>query len=284
MVVLAMLRGLLAMEMNHVTFPRSETIAQASMVRKPMRSMFAPAHGWLRRSVVLAHIAAVALAPRLTVAAATPAATPFRVCIDPGHPSENNDGRQLLNGVREVEINWAVAQALRKLLEEKGYAVVLTKSSLGEYVTNRRRAEIANEAGADLMLRLHADSEGPAGFTIYHPRKQGQLKGMKGPSPEMIEASGRAAKAFHGALASTLRQHLKDNGVKGDEQTFIGRKQGALTGSIYSRVPALLIEMANLAKPQDAKWISLPQNQETLAQALLAGIAAVAELKAQPAE
>jgi hypothetical protein len=46
--------------------------------------------------------------------------TPFRVCLDPGHPSENNDGRELLNGVREVEIS---------------YTVVLTKSSLGEYVT-----------------------------------------------------------------------------------------------------------------------------------------------------
>ena len=212
-----------------------------------------------------------------TGSAAEPAKPPFRVCIDPGHPSENNDGRELLNGVREVEINWAVAQALRTLLEQNGYTVLMTKSSLGEYVTNRRRAEIANEAGADLMVRLHADSEGPAGFTIYYPRKQGQTKGMKGPSPEMIEASGHAAKTFHAALASGLRGNLKDNGVKGDEQTFIGGKQGALTGSIYRRVPTLLVEMANLAKQDDAKWISQPENQQRLAQALRAGVVAVAE-------
>ena len=104
-------------------------------------------------------------------------AAPFRVCLDPGHPSENNDGRELLNGVREVEVNWAVAQALRRLLEAKGFTVVLTKNSLGEHVTNKRRAEIANEAGADLMLRLHADSEGPSGLTVFHPRRQGQSKG-----------------------------------------------------------------------------------------------------------
>lgn len=231
------------------------------------------------RAFCAAVLALIVLGPLATTASERSARSPFRVCIDPGHPSENNDGRELLNGVREVEINWAVAQALRKLLEEQGYAVVLTKSSLGEYVTNRRRAEVANEAGADLMLRLHADSEGPSGFTIYYPRKQGQVKGMKGPSPEMIEASGRAAKAFHTALASGLREHLKDNGVKGDEQTFIGGKQGALTGSIYSRVPALLVEMANLAKPDDAKWISQAENQQTFAEALLAGVAAVAELK-----
>ncbi len=207
--------------------------------------------------------------------------SPFRVCIDPGHPSENNDGRELLNGVREVEINWAVAQILRRLLEQRGYEVVLTKSSLGEYVTNKQRAEIANKSGADLMLRLHADSEGPGGFTIYYPRKQGEAKGVKGPSPAVVEASARAAKPFHAALAAQLRQQLRDNGIKGDEQTFIGGKQGALTGSIHSEVPALLVEMANLAKQEDAKWIRDTANQEILARALLAGVAAVADATSQ---
>ena len=225
--------------------------------------------------------AALFLAAMLAAIPAVPAephrTPPFRVCIDPGHPSENNDGRELLNGVREVEINWAVAQALRRLLEQNGYEVVLTKSSVAEHVTNKRRAEIANEARAELMLRLHADSEGPGGFTIYYPRKQGQVKGMRGPAPMVIEASASAATAFHAALASELRPHLRDNGVKGDEQTFIGGKQGALTGSIYSQVPALLVEMANLAKPDDAKWIAEPENQRTMAKALLAGVKAVAD-------
>jgi N-acetylmuramoyl-L-alanine amidase len=214
----------------------------------------------------------------MIVIACQPAiAAPFRVCIDPGHPSENNDGRELLHGVREVDVNWAVAQALRQLLEQNGYGVVLTKSSLPEYVTNKRRAEIANDAGVDLMVRLHADSEGPGGFTLYYPKKAGQVKGARGPSPAMIEASDRAAKAFHAALVSSLGGQLKDNGIKGDEQTFIGGKQGALTGSIYSQVPTLLVEMVNLAKPGDAKWISDPQNQQTFAKALLAGVAAVAQ-------
>lgn len=228
------------------------------------------------RAACIALASAMSLLWAPAIAAEPSAKTLFRVCIDPGHPSENNDGRERLNGVREVEINWAVAQILRKLLEQNGYAVVLTKSSLAEYVTNKRRAEIANEAGADLMLRLHADSEGPGGFTIYYPRRQGQAKGVKGPSLAMIEASARAAKPFYSALASELRQHLRDNGIKGDEQTFIGGKQGALTGSIHSQVPALLVEMANLAKPDDARWIREPANQEILARALLAGVAAVA--------
>lgn len=223
---------------------------------------------------------AAAFVPTSLIAAARSADARFRVCIDPGHPSENNDGRELLNGLREVEVNWAAAQALQELLEQDGYAVVLTKSSSGEYVTNKRRAEIANEADADLMLRLHADSEGPGGFTIYYPRKQGQVKSVRGRSPATIEASARAATAFHGTLSSALPPHLKDNGMKGDEQTFIGAQQGALTGSIYSRVPALLLEMVNLAKSDDAKWISDPANQQGLAKAMVDGVRAVADAKA----
>jgi N-acetylmuramoyl-L-alanine amidase len=47
-----------------------------------------------------------------------------------------------------------------------------------------------------------------------------------------------------------------------------------LTGSIYSKVPALLTEMANLVKPTDVKWISDPANQQMFANALLAGAGA----------
>jgi len=43
----------------------------------------------------------------------------------------------------------------------------------------------------------------------------------------------------------------------------------------------LLVEMANLAKPEDAKWIRQPANQQTLAKALLAGVAAVANSTAR---
>jgi N-acetylmuramoyl-L-alanine amidase len=235
--------------------------------------------GCVLRALVLTTIVAVSCATPLSNAAEPPARGTFRVCIDPGHPSENNDGRELLNGVRELDINWTVAKALQKLLEQKGYVVVMTKSSLDEYVTNKRRAEIANEARADLMLRLHADSEGASGFTLYYPRKSGRTNGVEGPSAAVIEASGRAAKVFHAAVASGLRGQLQDNGIRGDEQTFIGAKQGALTGSIFSQVPTLLVEMVNLAKVDDAKWISQPANQQTFANALAAGVDAIANLK-----
>jgi N-acetylmuramoyl-L-alanine amidase len=213
--------------------------------------------------------------------ASSPSHAAFRVCIDPGHPSEKSDGNELLNGVREVDVNWEVAQRLKKLLEDKGFAVTMTKSSVREYVTNKDRAFIANKARADLMLRLHADSAGPSGFTLYYPRKQGETQGRKGPAITVIQASETAAKIFHPAFAAALRSELKDNGIRGDEQTEIGSKQGALTGSIFSAVPTLLVEMVNLAKREDARWIGQPEKQQLMAQALLGGVVAVAPIWAE---
>src|SRR5437870_10675008 len=53
----------------------------------------------------------------------------FCVCIDPGHPSENNDGGGVTNGLTEVAVNWEVAVLLRRELEKNGISVVMTKSS-----------------------------------------------------------------------------------------------------------------------------------------------------------
>jgi N-acetylmuramoyl-L-alanine amidase len=48
----------------------------------------------------------------------------------------------------------------------------------------------------------------------------------------------------------------------------VGARQGALTGSIFSQVPVVLIEMAVLTNPQDEAWIEKRENQLLYAQAI----------------
>jgi N-acetylmuramoyl-L-alanine amidase len=199
----------------------------------------------------------------------------FCVCLDPGHPSENNDGGELTNGLREVTVNWEVAVLLRRELEGDGFTVVMTKESESQFITNKDRAEIANRAQADLLLRLHADAGKATGFTVYYPRKQGTAHGVTGPGADVLRSSKSAAQAFHAAFAQALRGQLKDNGLRGDEQSFIGGKQGALTGSIFSKVPTILVEMIFLTTLQDAQWIKQSSNKEVMAQAIAQGVRAV---------
>jgi N-acetylmuramoyl-L-alanine amidase len=203
------------------------------------------------------------------------AAHRFCVCIDPGHPSEKNDGLALTNGLREVSVNWEVALLLQRELDQIDITVVMTKKSEGEFVTNENRALIANESHADLFLRLHADAGSSTGFTIYYPRKGGSIHGTTGPPVDVVRSSAAAAQVFHQSFADALHNKLRDNGIRGDEETLIGGRQGALTGSIFSKVPTILVEMVFLTNATDADWIKQQSNRVVMAKALAAGVQAV---------
>jgi N-acetylmuramoyl-L-alanine amidase len=197
------------------------------------------------------------------------------VCIDPGHPSETSAGTVSRDGtLTERHVDWVVALRLRDLLEQSGYRVVLTKSSEQEMVKNRTRAEIANDAHAVLFLRLHCDSAPTSGLAIYYPDRQGRVHGAVGPSEQVIRDSRAAAEAMHAAVIGALAGRLRDRGVHGESATLIGARQGALTGSIYARVPTVTVEMVVLDNAHDFALARTEAGQALLARALFAGVAA----------
>jgi N-acetylmuramoyl-L-alanine amidase len=148
----------------------------------------------------------------------------------------------------------------------------MTKSAEAEFVSNRDRAERANRAGAVLLVRLHTDASRGRGFAVYYPDRQGTWNGMTGPSALVIDKSRQAAEAVHGGMATVLQGALADNGVRGDSRTFVGSRQGALTGSIFSRVPVVLIEMVVLTDSADASFIQTDAGQQRMAQAIADGV------------
>lgn len=194
------------------------------------------------------------------------------VCIDPGHPSEVNPGFQVQNGTTETHIDWVVAIKLQKLLKAKGFTVVMTKSKEKQMVRNKERALIANRAGAAMMVRLHCDSSTDTGYAIYYPNRTGTAQGVTGPSAEVREKSRAAAEAVESMMKHGLEGSLKSGGVRGDDKTFVGGKQGALTGSIFSKVPIITIEMVVLNNRHDADFIKKDAGQLKMAQAIAAGI------------
>ena len=197
----------------------------------------------------------------------------FVICVDPGHTSETSQGTASRDGrLTERHVNWVVGLRLKALLEAEGATVVLTKTSERQIVANRRRAEIANAAHADLLLRLHCDSGEASGLATYYPDRQGRRFGVTGPSASVIAASRRAARVFQPVVIAALSSAERDAGIKGDSQTAVGGKQGALTGSIFSRVPALTVEMCVLTNAHDYRFIRTPAGQEAMARALAAGV------------
>ena len=213
--------------------------------------------------MTLALLAVLALAPT--------------VCIDPGHPSENGSGAKGKT-LTEVSVAWDVATRVRDLLQAEGVRVVMTKGSRDEKVTNKRRAEIANEAKADLMLRLHCDAASSHGFSVYYPAQTGKVGGVTGPAKSVLASSERAAKTFHAVFAAALKGILSDRGLHTDAATSIGGKQGALSGSIHSKVPVLLVEMFVLTNAQDEAYAATKEGLDTMAAALVRATLAVVRL------
>jgi N-acetylmuramoyl-L-alanine amidase len=212
--------------------------------------------------------------PDARAAGGSPAVANAVVCIDPGHPSEVASGRNVQHGTNETHVAWAVALKLRRLLEERGYAVVMTKSSEDELVRNKDRAGVANRARAALMVRLHCDASVGRGFAVYYPDRQGRTKdGATGPSPQVVEGSRRAAESLHAGMSEVLKGLLGDNGVHTDYETKVGREQGgALTGSIFSEVPVVTVEMVVLSDKDDAEFIKREEGQQKMAEAIAEGV------------
>lgn len=199
---------------------------------------------------------------------------PFIVCIDPGHPSETAAGA-FHHGLSENKLNWQVALRLQRRLKAAGIASVMTKSSLNQLVTNRQRAEIANRAGAAIMIRLHCDAGGGTGYTWYYPDRAGTKYGVTGPPRNVQLLSRNAAYVMNEAMKPVLKGYLKSNPIKTDAATGVGGRQGGvLTGSIFARVPTALIEMCYINQKRDAQFIASTAGQEKMALALETGIVA----------
>ena len=196
----------------------------------------------------------------------------IRVAIDPGHPSETSEGASGPEGATEIQVNWAVGQKLRAILVEAGYEVVMTKLVEEELVTNRHRAEVGTLHGADVMVRLHCDAGSHRGTATFYPDRQGERWGVTGPSPNVIAGSLDFVEVFHPAMIQALGPDWPDLGIKGDSKTAVGARQGALTGSIFSTIPVVTVEMVVITQPEGEGFIASEDGQERMARAIASGL------------
>ena len=226
--------------------------------------------------VLLAASSCATPAPAPTPTAAPTPAPRFKgtVVLDPGHPSETSRGASGPAGATEIQVNWAVARKLQALLEAAGYRVVLTKLVEDELVTNRHRAEIGTLHHADIIVRLHCDAGSHRGTATFYPDRQGSRWGVTGPSQEVIDGSRALAEALHPAMIAALGPDWSDLGIKGDSKTAVGSQQGALTGSIFSLLPVVTVEMVVITQADQEAFIASEDGQDRMARALAAGIEA----------
>jgi N-acetylmuramoyl-L-alanine amidase len=127
-----------------------------------------------------------------------------------------------------------------------------------------RRAQIINQAHAQVAIDIHADG-GPSwgrGFTVLEPVADG-------PNDKVTGASARLAREVRSALLARTPMPASDYyGQAG----LISRDD--LAGLNLTRVPKILIECGNMRNAADARLLTSPGFQRRIARALLAAVVA----------
>jgi N-acetylmuramoyl-L-alanine amidase len=216
----------------------------------------------------------------------------MRIVVDAGHGGWDlgTVGRR---GLLEKDLVLEIAQRLGKLLESRlGADVILTRND-DNYIPLDERAEIANQAQADLFVSVHANySDLPSArgvetyYTNFFSAPGSKENGSKENgskdvttaaaknSPtlsaadlhERIEQSRRLAASVQRSLYGTLSAEnpgLRDRGVK--EAGFVVLTESAM--------PGILAEVSFVSSPTDEQKLRSDTYREEIAEALYKGIA-----------
>jgi N-acetylmuramoyl-L-alanine amidase len=187
----------------------------------------------------------------------------FSVVIDPGHQQKANLEKEpvgpgsaetkvkvtggtsgVVTGKPEYVLALEASLILGDLLEKRGVKVIYTRSTNHVNLSNRDRAEIANQQQADLFIRIHADGStdrNVRGLSILTPARNS-------PATKAIYQNSLQASQY--ILEETKKNAaLKVNGI-----SF----RGDLSGFNWSKVPATLVEMGFMTNPTEDKNLSDP--------------------------
>jgi N-acetylmuramoyl-L-alanine amidase len=216
------------------------------------------------------------LAGALLVLPANAANAPV-VVIDPGHDLRANPATEpigpgsstrkikdgggttgVVSGLTEAELNLRVALRLRTMLEAFGIRVVMTRTkTVGTSIGNVARARIANETGAALFLRIHADGSTDRtarGTHTLHPALR------RGWTDDVYVASKRAAGLVQAELVDALG--FPDRGVQ---------ERSDFTGFNWADVPVILVEMGFMTNSMDDRLLATTAYQRRAAVGLCRG-------------
>ncbi len=208
------------------------------------------------------------------------------VCIDPGHQENGHLVKEPLGpglegsttgtaGMaqgtetqrKESIVVLEIGMLLRDELLRQGATVVMTRERQDQFLTNQERCQVAADADADIMLRLHADtrqSSTKLGFSIYAPLHSDYAKAVA--DPPTYRAMGEM---LIDAMKTRVGYALEDRyGTVTLSDQFVGNN--------WAQMTCFLIEMGFMSTPREDYLLSYPVYQQWLAEGMAQGVYEIA--------
>ena len=186
------------------------------------------------------------------------------VYLDAGHGGYDPGASYF--GISEKSLTLAIQDRVKAKLEAEGYQVVTTRTS-DTYVDLTDRSRAANASESDIFVSIHINASGSSaaqGIETYYYQPYAEypsrINATYHANPTRLSMSNTLANAIQSSLINATG--AQNQGVK--RQTFAVLRE--------TTAPAVLLELGFLSNPQEAARLNTSAYQETLANAIVAGI------------
>lgn len=239
-------------------------------------------------------LAVCLLFPALTYGAAPK--KKFVVVVDAGHGG--NDTGAIENGVNEKDVNLAVALKLGQLISKKlkDTEVIYTRNT-DKFISLQGRANIANNAKADIFISIHCNSVdrnnknrtnvvGATTYVLGHHKDNDNLQVAKRENAVVeLDADDSAhfsefdpskdesyiifemgqKKSFQNSirLASDIQKEMEEAG-----RVSRGVQQAGFYVLWSTAMPSVLVELDFLCNPDQAQYLNSAEGQDQLAESI----------------
>ncbi|MEG0834382.1 MAG: N-acetylmuramoyl-L-alanine amidase [Christensenellaceae bacterium] len=178
----------------------------------------------------------------------------LKIIIDPGHGAEDVGTIGVSTGRQEKEVNLEIAQKLKKLFEDEGVAVVMTRDSDEPIAPTKeddmlKRTEIIKTENADLFISIH----------------QNRFDTPDAKNPQVFYLSdGTKGKDLAVCIQEKLNEDLK---IENPRRALSGNYRLLKPGN----QPSCIVECGFFSNPEEEKLLQDSDYQDKVAAAIVDG-------------